>query len=332
MYVAPPVPLPGADVDAIVARELLRKTDLSDTHPALAERLAAIGAIACVPADASPSAAQKYLGSAGETLARELDEAWRARNAKAWRERHEQYHRDLGLLTSLNEKATREPLNENDEWQRLLALERLKGKAVAQPEYERFLAARPMHAGVQFAVARLRLEDDDESGLDILRKLISVEGGAVKPAAEVAYRYLKAHGRNSEAAEFEERWRQRQRIEAEANRERTYFSTRDTYLPAPLPAGTLQSIKDTLSRHLVIGSAYLVQKKVKHFPENPAYLLYIVPRAFSFGNTAQLVRAAIGEIQVDVSLQTLIHVRRLSKLRRRIGTVPGAKLYSRSWF
>lgn len=57
-------------------RELARRTDWSDTHPALSDRLAAIGQTARVPANGGPSAAQAFLGTLAQTLAGELDARW----------------------------------------------------------------------------------------------------------------------------------------------------------------------------------------------------------------------------------------------------------------
>ena len=229
MLRSPLTPMPWSRTESILARELLRRTDLGDTHPALAERLGAIDASASVASDFPISAAQKYLGTSAEGLAHELDEAWQVRNAKAWRDRYEQHHRDLGLLTSLDEKAAKTSLSEGDAFQRLQALERVKGKSVAQPQIESFLSAYPGHTGAQFAVARLRLEDGDESGLELLRKVMTADANATKPGAELAHKFLKAHGRNEEAADFEELWWARQRVEKKRNE-----SARGSALPTPI--------------------------------------------------------------------------------------------------
>jgi Zn-dependent protease with chaperone function len=327
MLRSPPTPMPGSRTEAILARELLRRTDLGDTHPALAQRLEAIGASASVAGDFSISAARRYLGRNAEALARELDEAWQVRNAKAWRDRYEQHHRDLGLLTLLDEKFTKTSLSEGEAWQRLLVLERLRGKSVAQPEIERFLSAYPEHSGAQFAAARLRLEDGDESGLDLLRKVMTADGNAIKPGAELAHRFLKARGRNEEAADFAKLWWGRQGLENEAQRERSWFRPGDTYLPASLPAGVIQEIREVLSRNRAVGSAYLVRKEISHLREHPMHLLFLVPRLFVLTDLRKLARAVASQLPTGVSLATVAG----SKAYRRIRRVRGARLYRCSW-
>jgi hypothetical protein len=60
-----------------------------DTHPSLAERLAALDVEPALPAFAEGSSALSLLGAAASSILHDCDEEWRAENLSQWRKRHE---------------------------------------------------------------------------------------------------------------------------------------------------------------------------------------------------------------------------------------------------
>jgi len=77
---------PGAELALLLALD--HQTRPGESHPALAERLAALGEAPHVPERPARSAAEELLGEAAPRIRAEVERRWRERVAPAWAEAH----------------------------------------------------------------------------------------------------------------------------------------------------------------------------------------------------------------------------------------------------
>jgi len=124
-----------------------RQTDHLDTHPALKDRLAAIGASADDDAAqelqaVAVSAAQAWLGPSLAKLAAEFDADWRERVAERWRERHKHLQERQARLAELEARAT---LDADERWERIRIIDELRPEDDQLPSIEELLAIEPEH-------------------------------------------------------------------------------------------------------------------------------------------------------------------------------------------
>lgn len=176
---------------------LKRRTGCDDTHPSLGDRLRALRVPPQVPGPIGASAAEVLLGPLSEQLASEFDAQWRRRVTAWWQGRHQYAIASRARLDALTSAGA--GLSVEDAFSRAELTEEL-GDATAAREQLEVLAMRALdHAPTQFALGRLRLANDDDSGIESLKRAMRLDTGAQQSASRLIVQYLRRHGRNEEA-------------------------------------------------------------------------------------------------------------------------------------
>ncbi len=195
-------PVPASRLAWFLAEQMRRETDLDDTHPALKERLEAIGAGVCsveslVPDDPADEA---FLGRRLGPLLAKLDGTPSDELADRWAE--EAAHAD-DVRDAPRRGARGKPLMEA--WHRTLNRGLVEGSEAAAPGYMRLVDRFPYFALAWDRLGRHRLEHDDEAGLEDLRKAIDLDPDLGPTSSMLAADWLRGRG-DEEAAE---RWEAR---------------------------------------------------------------------------------------------------------------------------
>lgn len=266
--------LPGPEVLESILREGLKEeTGFGDTHPALRDRLAALGARAEVPGPIAQSAAQVWLGDRLDAALDAFDTHWLQTNGEAWRQRFRETGQARAALAALGEKPG-DALTREERWQIAVLGERFERDRDPLPPYLEFKSRFSDDRPADFAIGRLLAERNDPDCLAHLESACGVPALA-RPSAETAAHYLHRAG-DREAAE---RWRLRAEdaydIECQAMRERQGLSEKDEYLDPQLDPDLLQKMRDQLSRVPELKRAYIARKRITHFPERPLYVLAV---------------------------------------------------------
>lgn len=278
----PALPREVSQVEARLGAAMREITGLADTHPSLADRLAGIGSAPQLAPPPEQTAATLYLGSAAARFADLFGERWQASNAEAWRSRYESAERERAELSELEQLARNEAgetvpdgLNAEQRFRMAVLIERERGDATAARRWlDAALAAAPEHAPSLYMRGRLCLEADEATGLADLEAAIQHDAEAIKPAAELAWRWLSQRDRKDEAEAWAERWRERDRLESAIEAERRDFGIKDQYLPPSLSEEAVARLRKVLSEVAGLRQASLVQKRLRHLQaERPAYLL-----------------------------------------------------------
>ncbi len=267
-----------------IQEELARKTNYSDTHPCLADRLRALGegAPADAPSDAasllappaSESAAEHFLGSRAAEFAGRLDAAWAGRAAPQWAERHAYAVESLKSLDELTAKAQSALLAPSEAWNRARWTLEFHGADDGLPLLREVVASYPSHPDANYALGRLLLERNDVGGIrHIERALLDPE--SVPDARDLICGLLRKHGRHSEAAQYQERAEQLCRVLERALVER-YSVAQIHLLPHGVPQPQVAMIAEQLSGHPDIVEAFLARTASKYLPDRPFYHLGVV--------------------------------------------------------
>ena len=190
-----------ASTDAL-AEILGDVTHATDSHPALAERLAALGERAAIPVTSAPGAGEELLGEQMHALASRLDAEWQHAHGDAWRTKSNSDHDQRARLASLEAQTS---LSAAEMFERATLLEALDGPDAALPVYQAALEADQRHAGAALAAGRILLERDDDSGAVLVERAVEADETLLPDAAELLVSFHRAHRRLVEA----ERWRRR---------------------------------------------------------------------------------------------------------------------------
>ena len=191
------------DATATALAEALEETTCAmDSHPALAERLAALGEHAVIPETPERRSGDALLGENMNRLAAHFDAEWQRAHGDAWLD---QSASDRGARARLATLEAQPSLSAAEIFERATLLETLVGTDAALSVYRAALDADDRHAGAAMALGRILLERDDAAGAELLERAVEADDAFLSDAAELLVPFHRAHRRLVEA----ERWRRR---------------------------------------------------------------------------------------------------------------------------
>ena len=264
-----------------LAQELALATDLGDTHPALADRLRALGVgdgrslLAEASTVAAPSAAERYLGTELPALRTKLAERWCAHIAEDWKRRHAEYAKHAGGApagaTPANSRPTA-PGTADADWGALESRLGVDSPDELLPDLQRFAQEHPQHALAHLHTGALLVQRRDERGLVHLDLAMS-DPYLMLSACGLAYDFHWKHGNRERADEFARMGRMQQQMLERSAHERTHLDKCTHLEPHGLAPEARESLRAALARDENVERAWLVRRDVVLMPERPAYVL-----------------------------------------------------------
>jgi Zn-dependent protease with chaperone function len=260
---------------------LAQKTSNADTHPCLADRLAALGYGSqerqklLLPAPAKAIAAQQFLGNALNRITAHFDQIWSEAIVTSWRQRFAYAQEVQKNLQALEEKAQHQPLTIEEAWNRACWTEEFKGQEAAIALFQDLLKTQPNHAAANYALGQILLQQQNSQGISFLEKGMKLDPDYVLSGCELIYYFLKQQGEIEKANTYQQRAEKHYELVLQAKQERSIVSDKDKFQPHNLPASQVQRLRQQLSNSAQVKEAYLVRKVVNHFPDKPLYVLGI---------------------------------------------------------
>ena len=319
-------------------------TGYADTHPALGDRLAAIGfqkdateitrlIEAVVKADEiKESAAARYLNELPDDFEASMNRLWRERVADAWNEHHNDIKTLRTLLNELDEQAKTRALTVDEQWQRVVALAETEAREAAVPALKTLLDEAPDHVIANFALGRLLLEQGNAEGVAYLEKTIPSSPNTASQACELISGFYLEQG-NYELAEVfrklaEEYYRKDMRFQEEA----TIFAATDQFAPHGLEESTVLQLQTQLAKVYGLAAAYLVRKIVEG-SEQPLYVLAVAASyTWKDGVSGKHIDPLFEDLSAKVELPAPASVLSLDgpygHLLDHISRIPGAQLFA----
>lgn len=281
----------------------------------------------------APSAARVLFNERVDKLTRVLDGRWRERNAMDLRALARHRGKAERELEELNAQKVGRELSPEEAWKAAVATERTLGPEAALPLYQALIDDEEVGAKAQFCVGRLLLQAGDDAGLASLRWVaFSRDDELASEAAVEAAGYLLAAGRELETTPFRSRLAELQELLAPVQEERSCVLPRDRFLPHGLSSEVVERIREELTGGPRLWRAFLVQKRVKTRPEQPAYVLGLMTEdgfihRVNFRHLEEAVKFA--HLQVDLPDHCLIvglYHDEHTKIIRRMRRVRGARI------
>lgn len=260
-----------------------RPTDVVDSHPALRDRLGALGidgahALAAAIAPFGRSAAEELLADRLPAVQRDMSYEWRERTNHDWKVwRQESAEREETAAALRARRDAGEALTPDEEWALLEAVVDAEGVQSASAAVYAFVASHPAHILGRWTRARLALEQGDESGLADLEELVRLDDMAIPPAGSLAYDWLQSRGRTAEADAWSERMERFEEALQRDRDERSKFDERDSLDPAGLGDDALEALRTALQGIAGVESAWIVRKRLTARPHVPLHVLVCVP-------------------------------------------------------
>jgi Zn-dependent protease with chaperone function len=274
---------PNDDATATLRRALGRPTEPGDTHPSLADRLAAFGYLpdelhGAELAPPETTAAESLLGDRHSGFAERLSEDWCQVVGQAWAERHAQARDAAARLDVLDEHASNGSLDLHSARRRAQLTEDLHGADAALACWRDVLALDPTDAAANLSVGQILLARDDDEGLEHLERAGAASASAAISASELAYAYAAASGRTDQAANYRSRMNASLDVLDAAADERRTLTKRDALEPHGLRPEEVTAVTETLAKVDRVGAGYLARKQLDHLAdEAPLFVVGVAP-------------------------------------------------------
>ncbi len=286
-----------------LAEAMARKTSVADTHPALTDRLKALGQPPRLAPPAPGEAADALLGPSLRAITEEFDRRWQDGIAPAWQRRHEQAQQDRKELAELDARAGNGTLSLDEKFQRALLTEDVgTGQEAALVQLQGILAEHPNHAPSCFSLGRRLLERDDARGVALIERAIERDPEASGPGAALLRDFHAKNGREAEAQRWHRIWSERQEVLYLDDMERSRVSSSDTLLPHGLKPDELNTVRQQIAGVPGVRAAWLVRKQVEQYPDHPLFVIGFKTTPWYLPLSAKKANAARDALVQSVSL------------------------------
>ena len=252
-------------------RLLSARTDASDSHPPLRERLVAIDREAHWPERPNATAVDEFFGSEKLTLTSALGQKWCAGREAWWRERHEAIRTRRARLAQLDaisaptaqQTYERGVLTEDDERE--------------SDALELFLTAHRLgHAAAGAAAGRLLLDRGDASGIALLDAAMDADPDLIESGCRTIVDFLERRGQYLDAHAYQQR-RTRQATRAMlAQRELAALSVVDRFRVCADPVVDRQRVLRVVRAQPGVTRAFLVTRDLRHSSGTQTVLVVVV--------------------------------------------------------
>jgi Zn-dependent protease with chaperone function len=267
-----------------VARQ--RETDHMNTHPALKDRLSAMGV--GIDEEAARrleppqvSAACAWLGTSLEKIAAEMDGSWSARVAERWRERHARLRQRSERLAQLEGREAPTP---DELWERIDAMREVQPDTDLMPAIGALLAVAPDHLQGRFQRGVLLLQRGDEAGVADLEFVMAKDRDATPPACQAAWAFYLPRDAGK-ARTYAERLQRYSELLARVKAERSGLSPDAELVAADLPPDATDAVAAILRKHGEhVRRAYVLRRILKSDRDLVQHVLAFETDSFVLGD------------------------------------------------
>lgn len=281
---------------AYLIEALTEKTNNTDTHPCLTDRLKALGYIPGVQQEAAIflaieiSAAQEFLGDELEKVIEYFSQDGREKIATSWRQEYAKVQKQIAKLKDLNHKSQKQQLTQEEAIKQALLTLEFEGEDSVIPLLKEIVHRDAYLASANYLLGKILLKKQDATGIKYIERAIEQDSNIVIGGCQMICYFLKNKGKNNEAKSYEERAENHSKLILKAQQERSNLKKDDKFDPHNISDIEVDKLRQQLSHYPQIITAYLVQKNLQYFPEKPLYVL-AVKRGFSFWEGSRIYEA-----------------------------------------
>jgi hypothetical protein len=253
---------------------------VDDTHPALADRLKAIGEAPALALPAPGEGADALLGSALPAITEAFDRRWREAIQPSWEKRYREVQESRARLAELEKRhAAGDEMSPDETYERARLTEDFGAGPDAAFEQFRALQARwPDDVVACMALGRRLLLRDDESGFALVERAMQKDEQFILVGCELLRDCCWRKGRKEEAHAWQARLLERSQTLEAAHAERAQVFLSDRFELHGLEEAVMAELRRQLAAVPGLKKAYFVRKRVAHLPQKPCYVLGHVAR------------------------------------------------------
>jgi Zn-dependent protease with chaperone function len=269
-------------------QEMRVKTGYDDTHPALADRLVALGfapesltstsvvnSLAVEQFKANNSAAHHYLNDVPDEFTAKSNRLWREQVHSGWRETYVEIAAARKRLEELNKQAETTQLSVDERWERSGHIQKIEGPEAATIALKELVADAPDYTPANFVLGSFLLKQNDADGLQLLKIAKEADPELTGIIFELMSDFYLEQGRIKEADDYAARAAQYYETAQQVNEQAVALSANDRFEPHELISAEVQEVRDQLAQVRGLARAMLVRKFVGA-SEQPIYVMGVV--------------------------------------------------------
>ncbi|MBI3862504.1 MAG: M48 family metallopeptidase [Planctomycetia bacterium] len=335
---APPAAEHGAWCSAATYARL---TDGSNTHPAWADRTAALGEDPArferygFPRHPSPSAARALLEHDWSRLSQRVSEIWAETVAEAWAAQHRRLSGLRRRLQQIAPLVESRPRDVTLRWEQACLVKELDGPEAVSPLLEALCNQDPPHRGATFELGQITLSHGNPRGAELLGEIVHRQRDAYYESACLALcSFFCLSGRFDDMREMEARLDGRDAWADWIREGHRHLARGVPVLPHGLAPDELEPLIEALARHAELAAAWLARVGSRYPGSPPLFVLCVrtVRRLFGLlGSAAEqrFARQLVGQIEVPWRLLIVARHGADRRLARRVCAVPESQIHPR---
>ncbi|MHA6768739.1 M48 family metalloprotease [Sphingobium ummariense] len=273
--------LAGADPDddRALRQALERSPDLQDTHPTLAQRLAALDGQAALPPPLDDASAVHLLGDSLDSMFNHFDAQWHEWADAAWAQDRAQRLADEAEKATLAAQIAQGDDSRESLYRHAWLIEATDTAEEAAKAYATVLDRYPEATDARFRRGDMLLDMGDDGGMALLLEAAREEPSFLPYAYRHIVEYLHRHGRTDDAAPYipllEEAETKAELAKAEANAVDESVSLR------PLTAELQERLTGLAQEVPGVASLHAALRDMRHAPEPQILFLFSPAKGYS---------------------------------------------------
>jgi len=291
------------DIKECFAKEMKQETEYHDTHPALRDRLKALGEKSVPFKRTEVSAAKVWLGKNFEKILKDFDADWKKHNAEGWRERYDYAAKSMKTLQTLESRST-ESLSDDELWDKARLTREFRPDKDPVPFFQEYQKRHPGDRDVSFVIGDILSEKNDESCVAHFKEAAK-EMRLRFRACEEAYGFFKRAGRKQEAEEWYKRAVKQMEIDQGAEAEREGCSVKDSYKQPDISEAYKKQLLEMLSLNPKVTDAWLAQKRVRYYTDDPVYIVAFKYKGW-FQDWEKVMESVGGQINIPATVFMIV--------------------------
>ncbi len=187
-------------------------------------------------------------------------------------------------MQALEQKALNQSLSLKEAWDQARLTAEVIGDREAIPLLESVLKTQGDHVYANYLLGSILIAQKDITGIPYLEVAMKKDSDVFLSGCELIYNFFKQQHNESQANRYIQRAEEHYKCLAKAQEERSTISVNDQFKHHELAAKEVTYLQEQFLHYPEIQEVFLVQKKVKYFPEKPLYVLGVI-RRISFWET-----------------------------------------------
>jgi len=280
-------------VQVRLEQALKSKTDDDDTHPCLRDRLEALGfSVENLEARYSvaltqplpDTAANFFVGSGMESIMGRVNQTLISTITEGWAESHAAYQGQKQLFDKLEAEMAARPLTmpESLEYASLTSVLRSPQEAI--PLFNAYLEKAPEDPDALLLYGDCLLDLNDKSGIDILRRAMTLKPTLSMAAINRIGEFEHARGNDAELETLRDEMLEASSADELSSLEAQTFNLTDKYVPHELSPDKVEALAEQFRTRTDVVKVFVVRKFLPSMPTAPRLTL-IIERKIGFLDT-----------------------------------------------